>query len=345
MPVVSLIACLLSVAVAAGLTRMVIGYALRRGLMDMPNARSSHSIPTPRGGGLAVVATTLIGVAILYGTGLLASRHAIGLVIAGAMVAIVGYVDDKRGLPPLPRFAVHIAASALVVFTLLWPATFGANEISTLTFMLICIVGCTWSINLFNFMDGIDGIAGSQAAFMSAASALLILPHHSIGIAMVLWITVGACIGFLVWNWPPAKIFMGDVGSGFLGLWLAALAMFLHAEGLQSIYTSIILNSVFVADASVTLMRRFASGKKWYEAHRSHAYQHLARRSRSHLRVTGLLWVLNISVVFPAALASERVGDSAAATIAGSVLAVFSLLAWFLGAGREDAQLDMRPAG
>jgi Fuc2NAc and GlcNAc transferase len=332
-------ALLISMLAGASLTRVMIAYALRRGLVDVPNARSSHKAPTPRGGGLAVVATVLLGVVVLCVSGLLEVRTGVALIAGGAMVAFVGYVDDRRSLPAAPRFVVHIASSVLLVFMLLFG---GAAEFSgdaaAWIIAVILTAAAAWSTNLFNFMDGIDGIAGSQAVFVTLSSALLTLPHAEVGLVALLLTTAGACIGFLVWNWPPARIFMGDVGSGFLGFWLAALALLLHVEGALSIWTSLTLSGVFLSDATVTLLRRIVARKRWYEAHRSHAYQRLARHWGGHLRVTALVWAINLVLVLPLAFVVESVG-SAAPLISGATLALLALLVWAAGAGTEEAHL------
>src|SRR5688500_17262025 len=134
-----------------------------------------------------------------------------------------------------------------------------------------------------------------------AGAAALLAAGGSSGWSELAIVVAGASAGFLLWNWPPAKIFMGDVGSGFLGFWLAILAIDMHAAGVLPIWTSLILGSSFVADASITLLRRVLRGERWYEAHRSHAYQILSRRWQSHLKVIRALWILNVTVLLPLA--------------------------------------------
>ena len=188
-------------------------------------------------------------------------------------------------------------------------------------------------------MDGIDGLAASQATFVTVASALCALIAGHSSIAALLALSSGACLGFLFWNRPPAKIFMGDVGSGFLGFWLAAVALLLHLEDTLSIWSSLVLNSVFVSDATITLLRRVFRGKRWYEAHRSHAYQHLARRWKSHGKVTSLLWALNCFIVLPLAVTSLLI-PSIAPTIAIGTVATFGAVAWIAHAGRDEEVID-----
>jgi Fuc2NAc and GlcNAc transferase len=148
-------------------------------------------------------------------------------------------------------------------------------------------VAIIWSINLFNFMDGIDGLAAAQCLFVVVAGALLTGAAHAVDSSLLPGIAMaGAAAGFLIWNAPPAKIFMGDVGSGFIGFGLIAAALESNGHGPVSIWTWLVLNGLFVADATVTVLTRLIRGQRIYEAHRSHVYQRLARRCSSHGRVT-----------------------------------------------------------
>jgi Fuc2NAc and GlcNAc transferase len=316
-------------AVATWLIRR---HAVDWGLLDVPNARSSHTQPTPRGGGLAIVVTVLAAVLI---AGLLRELPIVdvaALVGGGMVVAAIGYYDDLKPLSALPRFAVHLMAAVMLVGMLAGVDSVLAHP-RWLAFSAL-VVAVLWSINLFNFMDGIDGIAASQAVFVSTASAVLIgVLRDPVTPWLILpVVTAGACLGFLVWNWPPARIFMGDVGSGFLGFWLAAMALALDRADMLRVWTSVILGSVFIADATVTLLRRVARRERWHQAHRSHAYQNLARRWRSHRRVTLLVWIINLAVVFPLAALSVF-APGFAPQIAGATLCGFGLLALLAGAG------------
>jgi Fuc2NAc and GlcNAc transferase len=323
-------------AVSAILVGVLRRYALETDLLDRPNSRSSHVVPTPRGGGLAIVVTMWLVLAV---TGTVWDARwpvLLALGLGGTAVAVVGLVDDRRGLGVLPRILVHTAA-ALTTVCVLWlqfrDLPQAADPLGW-TVVIVLVLGVVWNINLLNFMDGIDGIAASQAVFVTLASALLIWskdPSVSEW-TVLLTASAAACAGFLVWNWPPAKIFLGDVGSGFLGFWIAALAISLSLAGVLAVWTSIILSALFVADASVTLLRRLLRGDRWYEAHRSHAYQVLARRWGRHLNVTALAWLLNLVIVLPLAYVSV-VHPQAAPWIAfGSVLAV-ALACASVGAG------------
>jgi Fuc2NAc and GlcNAc transferase len=324
----------LATLLAAVVTGFVRARALQIGSLDVPNERSSHVTPTPRGGGLAIVLVVLLGTILACAVDAVRSANALALVAGGIMVAAVGYWDDRRGLPPLPRFSVHLLASVLVVLAVAPLGTVQAG-LATWAVLAVYVIGTAWSINSFNFMDGIDGIAASQAIFVTGVSAGWVFLHGDAGLATMLLVSSCACLGFLLWNWPPAKIFMGDVGSGFLGFWLAAVALLLHAKGVLSLFTSIILSSAFLADATVTLLRRMVAGRRWYEAHRSHAYQKLARKWGSHAKVVWLLWGLNILVLAPLAWAAEF-RPAAAPFIAVAALAAVGALAVIAGAGKDE---------
>jgi len=328
---------LTAAALSAAATWFIWRHAVNWGLLDIPNARSSHSHPTPRGGGLAIVVTVLAATTIAALLRELPLLDAAALVGCGGVVAAIGYYDDMKGLSALPRFLVHLTAAVISVGVLIGLdsvlAVLSAPLPRWFAFSVL-VVGVLWSINLFNFMDGIDGIAASQAAFVSTAGAVLIavLKDPITPWLILPVVTAGACFGFLVWNWPPARIFMGDVGSGFLGFWLAAVALALDRAGVLSIWTSTTLGSIFIADATVTLLRRIARRERWHQAHRSHAYQNLARRWSSHRRVTVLLWILNVAIVFPLAAMSVSAPGFAPQT-AVATLCAFGLIALFAGAG------------
>lgn len=310
------------------LTYLVIRYSRAFGAIDVPNERSSHRVPTPRGGGLAIVIVVLIGTLVLTATTQVSAWASAALIMTGLMVAAVGYADDKFQLRASPRLAVHVMAAIVLVAILTIEADvhwFAA---------ILYILGITWSVNLFNFMDGIDGIAGSQAVFVTGAAAILASLAGGSSIVGLLALTCGACLGFLVWNWSPARIFMGDVGSGFLGFWVAALSLVLHTEGALSIWTCIVLNGLFVADATTTLVRRMMLGKRWYEAHRSHAYQHLATRWGSHGRVTLLVWIVNLLLILPLAMVTVQVAHMAPVIAMGAIV-LLGGIAWRCGAGAD----------
>lgn len=314
-------------------------YSLRRapavGMLDIPNQRSSHSVPTPRGGGIAIVVTVLVAVLVFWCRGRLDYWVAITWLLGGGAVALVGWLDDSRSLSPLVRLIVHLGASIFAVYALDGASSLHAELPACplwLCFVLL-VLTTGWMLNLFNFMDGIDGIAGSEAIFVFGAGILLLggaLPEGERWLACVL---VGACVGFLIFNWPPARIFMGDVGSGFLGYVIAIMAMSVARNEPAHLMVWLVLSGVFVMDATLTLLRRLARGEKPYEGHRTHAYQWLSRRWSSHLRVILLVWAVNLMWLLPVTWVLLRWGAVWPALVALISLGV-SLL--WVGAGRKE---------
>ena len=282
------------------LTGLFRSYAIKMFLLDIPNQRSSHTMPTPRGGGMAIIVTFLAGSWLLVRFAVLPVEVFRGVGLCSSVVAGIGLWDDLRSVPAWVRLSVHLMTSFVVV---LWMAT--AHSMPFLTGTLswglfggvFAVISLAWLLNLFNFMDGIDGIAAVETMSV-AASAMLLLWFAGAAIVYVYWlgVLIVAAAGFLVWNWPPARIFMGDACSGFLGFCLGIFALITSADTKMTLWAWFILLGVFIADATVTLSRRIWRKERFLEAHRSHAYQILARRLHSHKKVT--LGVLAVNVLW-----------------------------------------------
>jgi Fuc2NAc and GlcNAc transferase len=277
-------------------TRVARRYALKRTLLDVPNRRSSHAIPTPRGGGLAIAAVIMIGVALTGILGTVAPRISIGILGGGLLVACIGWVDDHGGVPAAARAVVHFLAAGWLI---VWIGGLPTLDVGVTSVRLglaggvAAAVGVVWLINLYNFMDGIDGIAGGEAVTTGIIGGVLLRWAGHPELASLSFLVAAASGGFLLWNWHPAKIFMGDVGSGLLGFLFAALAVVSERGGAVPLLVWMILLGVFVFDATATLLRRVARGERWYEAHRSHAYQRAVLAGWSHARVTSTVLLLN----------------------------------------------------
>ena len=324
---------------AAFLTHRVLQYAHRRALLDVPNVRSSHKVPTPRGGGLASAAVITGGILLLPVFAQIGWAQAIALATSGAMVAAIGWIDDHRSVSTLSRLIVHVVA---VTVALLGTASLGPIHmpgVPELPLMQFLAAGfaLVWLVNLFNFMDGIDGLAGAEAMFVAAALAccLASLGAGSGAGAAFAALVGGAATGFLVWNWPPARIFMGDVGSGFLGLSLGAVALVAHRDSGLTLWVPIILLAVFVTDATLTLLRRMAQGERWYAAHRSHGYQLLARKHGTHRPVTMGVVVLNLVWLLPLALLATH-HPTHAGQLAALAYLPLVLMALWVGSGKSE---------
>jgi Fuc2NAc and GlcNAc transferase len=332
---VALAAFIVTVALTGAVRRL----ALSRGLVDVPNARSSHSTPTARGGGIAIVLVVLAGSGLLMLRDGVMTAAAVGLLAGGALVAWIGFLDDRGHVPAHLRLLVHVVAlgGALAAIGGLPPVPLQGGTVDLgLAGDAVACIACLWFLNLFNFMDGIDGIAASEAAFVSMAAAALSGTTGAPASLVMLWLLVGAAsLGFLAWNWPPARIFMGDVGSGFLGFAIALLLVVSTGLSGLSVWTATILIAPFFADATVTLVARIARGERWYSAHRSHAYQWLSRRWGSHARVTWAFILVNGILVLPAACWSIQ-QPRRAPWVTLAVLALLCGVARVAGAGRPE---------
>jgi len=314
-------------------------YALRRDLLDHPNARSSHVVPTPRGGGIAIVAGFCLATTAwaLGSDGERAALLWLAIVPPALLVAVVGFVDDHRPLSARARLIAHFVAAAWTVGlfgglpSLPWPS--GALPVG-LAGGALAVIATVWCLNLYNFMDGIDGIAASEAVFVTLAAA--VLGGAAAPAFVPLLALAAAAAGFLAFNWPPARIFMGDAGSGFLGLVLASLLLSLHVSGHLPIGAGLILLGTFLADATVTLLVRLLRGERLHEAHRSHAYQRATRRFGGHRPVTLAVLAIDLLWLLPLAWLATGFPDWSL-PLAALAITPLAALALSLGAGRPDA--------
>lgn len=300
-----LLAVSLVVVVSYGLTWLLRRYALARSIMDIPNARSSHSSPTPRGGGVAIVVAFLVALLWMGSASLIELSSVWALFGAGGFIALLGFLDDHGHIAARWRLLGHFGAS---IWALFWMGGFPSITVFGVEFNLswlghiLALFYMVWVLNLYNFMDGIDGIAGVEAISVCLGSCLLYVlvgAPSQVFAPLILAASVG---GFLIWNFPPAKIFMGDAGSGFLGLAIAVLSIQAAWVSSSLFFAWLILLGVFIVDATVTLFCRLLRGDKVYEAHRSHAYQYAARYYGRHLPVTLAVLVINFFWLLPLAV-------------------------------------------
>jgi Fuc2NAc and GlcNAc transferase len=335
---------LLAGAVAFAITSAVRRYAIARAIVDRPNERSLHERPVPRGGGIAIVLTFLIGMLLLAAAGIVPVRLALAL-LGGASVALVGWVDDRLedGVSAAARAATHFAAA---IWALAWLGGLdrlwiGGGSIGLgIAGSVLAVIGTVWWINLYNFMDGIDGLAGGQAVTVAAtAGGLSWLAGHP-SAAGPAFLLAGAAGGFLILNWTPARIFMGDVGSGFLGFAFAVLAIGSEKAGTLPLLIWLLLSGVFLFDATVTLLRRIARGERWHAAHRSHAYQRLVLSGRSHGSVTAAVLLLNgvLSTIAYFSMILDR-------PLAGLALGLAILALLYLGVERIQPMAPVTRSG
>lgn len=329
----------LALVVASGLlSAFAAGIVLRAapqlGLVQHANSRSSHVIPTPTGGGIGFIAGFLVACLIIPPT-----RPGLIIVLGLALfIALVGLIDDLKSLPARFRLAVHfIAIGALVWTSGATGILFAQQDLMVLALEagILVLIGVWW-LNLYNFMDGIDGLAASQAVCMLAGALVLSLFAAPEVISDPLWWQMGmlasAVAGFLLLNWPPARIFMGDVGSTFLGFTIFAFALLSAAADWLSLAQWAILGALFAADAGITLLRRALSGEHVMQAHKSHTYQILSRRWGAHRPVVLLLCAINLLILIPLAWVAGEIADFSWIMVAG-VYAVLSIIIVSLGAG------------
>jgi len=265
-------------------------------MLDQPGQRRSHQLPTPRGGGIGMVVAMLVclpgvlsGLPAAWPASVIASLFA-----ALVLVALAGWWDDHRSLPVLPRLGAQLLAVGLFSLSLL------ATGLSW-WWLPVLLIGGAWSINLHNFMDGIDGLLAQQAIFVGAGLALLAWAAAQPALAVAAAALAASALGFWYFNRPPARIFMGDVGSGSVGLLIFAFSAMLWRVEHALLWPALILSSAFTVDASLTLLTRMWRGRRWYTAHREHLYQWVVRRGGTHARTGAAYMGWNLLVAAPLA--------------------------------------------
>lgn len=314
------------------ITKLLIRYAHKKQLLDIANERSSHTQATPRIGGLSfvpLICLTLIIYSLINGKYELLLFTL--LPILG--VAATGLIDDIKGVNQVTRFMLYLFCSIVALGNM--------PNIATHPYWLIALEGCVlslsiaWLTNLFNFMDGIDGITASEGIFVFSALAFFAYLNESNSLCYLLILIAAPLAGFLALNWQPAKTFMGDVGSTFIGILIGCMCLYSLNQGTLSIYSAIILLGSFLVDASWTLAYRFISGQQWYQAHRSHHYQILSRKLNSHHQVSLLYLLVNLFWLLPLALAANQWKAYGLLITAISLLPLM-WLCFIIGAGKAE---------
>lgn len=333
-PSVAIALMAVAALLSATLTWLSIRYAMRVRLIDEPGRRRSHSVPTPRGGGIAIVATIALCVGVPLAVW---SRPRLFVIAALLLVAAIGWIDDHRPLSARLRILVHWASVLLLFAPVLFDPTLSLGTIGSMAwgyggaFLVIGLI-VVWSINLHNFMDGIDGLLAMQALFCLGVFAVLLARAGDAGPALAAGTSAAAVLGFLPFNFPRARIFMGDVGSGALGLAIALAAIAFAGHGWAAAAGAAVVVSAFVADATCTLLSRMLRGRRWYSAHREHLYQWLVRSGFSHAQVVALYMAWNLLLVLPVVYWMNRSSPSPAACV-GVAAAVYvaALAIWWRG--------------
>jgi UDP-N-acetylmuramyl pentapeptide phosphotransferase/UDP-N-acetylglucosamine-1-phosphate transferase len=335
-------------AVSLLLTWASIRYARQKRLIDEPGHRRSHVVPTPRGGGIGLVVAVLAGLpvmALMAGEG--GDRAALWALLAAiAVVAAVGWIDDHGGLGVGWRLLAHgIAAVLLALPSLgLVLADLDTNPFIIWVAMawLVFAIAIVASINLHNFMDGIDGLLALQALFVFGVLAWICQAAGRSGEAQVMGLFAVATLGFVPFNFPRARIFMGDVGSGVLGLLIAVAVFWQVAAVPGQRWAGFIAGSAFLVDSSLTLASRVVSGRRWYSAHREHLYQWLVRAGFSHVQVVGIYMGWNLVVALPVILWLQSAGSASVDRDGWATLLVFGLACALWVAGKRHCRRLIR---
>ena len=276
--------------VSFSLTYTIKNYAIKKSLVAEVNERSSHSVPTPHGGGIAIAVTWFVGLSYLFYTNDIENSLYYALMV-GAILAVVSYLDDLYELSPKLRLITQssVAVGGIIALGGLGSLDFGFFSIENQVITnLVAFVAVIWFINLYNFLDGIDGYAGSEAVFLGIAGFILFGGAHFL-------VLVVSVLGFLIWTWHTARIFMGDVGSTLLGYTVAIFTIYYANQDATNLWIWLILFGLFWFDATLTLVRRYRNGEKLSQAHKKHAYQRLNQSGWAHDRV--VLFSMGVNVV------------------------------------------------
>ena len=326
---------------AAVLTWLIARISHKRNALAYPNSRSSHRIPTPHGGGIAFTMVSLLLAGVFAAFGWAPTWSMVVFVLLGSTMLLLGVWDDFKTISPRWRLCVHLVVVILALWSLPGMPTlyvFGSflDTAELVWTWPLLVLGWVWLINLYNFMDGIDGLAASQAIVLLAAMTFIFYyfgyPEWSLICAFML----AAVLGFAVLNWAPARIFMGDGGSGFLGFIIGFLILLSATQTQVSVWSWLIMLLLFIADATTTLAVRFVTGQKIFDAHRLHAYQKLSDRANGRHDVVTLGFIcVMLFVLLPAAFMANALHHSGF-WLFSALFAAFSLLALFLGAGRQQ---------
>ncbi|WP_067177438.1 glycosyltransferase family 4 protein [Sulfurospirillum sp. UCH001] len=297
------------------LTYSVRFIALKKSLLAIPNERSSHSVSTPHGGGIAIALTWFLGLLyfVLYDK---VDGSLFNALVCGSLLSLVSYLDDLYELSPKIRLLIQALVSLLGLYLLggLLKIDFGFFVIENQWITnVLAFLGLMWFINLYNFLDGIDGYAGSEAIFLAVAGWLLFGGDYFL-------VLISSVLGFLVWNWHKAKIFMGDVGSTLLGYSIGIFAIY-HQNNGVSIFVWLILFGIFWFDATLTLYRRYQNKEKLSHAHRKHAYQRLVQSGWSHSKV--VIYALGVNLVLAILGYSSLLNN---ASLVGSFIVMLGIL-------------------
>ncbi len=318
-------------------TLLIKNYAKKKQIIDIPNSRSSHKAPTPRGGGLSFVIVFLSALLIVKYFDITPVYYNGLEFLSLSIIALLGFYDDKKTLSPLLRLLVQIIAVSVFLVSMLPLPSLSTSIFvinSGILLNVLIVFYLIWLLNLYNFMDGINGIASLEAISVCFGMCVVYWLTDNLTLISKLLFLMLAVLGFLPWNFPKAKIFMGDAGSSFLGFILGIFSLQALVIDGQLFWCWIVLLGVFIVDASITLLRRLFNGEKIYLAHCSHAYQRAARKIGNHASVTLFVILINVIWLLPIAI---LIGKHHLDGFFGVVIAYLPLcaLSFWLGAGKK----------
>jgi len=279
-------------------------YSIKNKLFDIPNNRSSHTLPTPKSGGVAIVITMLITIMSLAFYDFIDINITLSMIIGLSIVAVTGLIDDLKNLSIKNRVVAYIVSVVISLYLI-----GGLNNISINNYnihlsdagYIVSLLFMFWIINLYNFMDGTDGFAAIQTISACLFICYLLFISDNAPFFTLVFCLLSSTIAFLYWNWSPAKIFMGDVGSCSIGFLFGVLAIYTEGQGMIPISVWLILLAPFIGDATFTLFKRILNREKWYKAHNSHAYQKFYQARVSHRQLAIGLLVINVLITWPCA--------------------------------------------
>ncbi len=312
--------------------------ALHWQVVDLPGKRRSHAEIIPSSGGIAILVAICLGALLGFPWGVLT---AVVLLVAIGLAAL-GFWDDRQDLSIQWRLAVQAVIVLVVVAAFYWVPVFNNDLVPPLVAVLtgaLFFVAGIWLINLYNFMDGSNGLAGLQCTFVLLLLAWLCSDVGAPELTKVALVVAAAVIGFLPLNWPQAKLFMGDAGSAMLGGLIGALLVFAVSTEILSVAVALLITATFAADATYTLVYRWWSGQRWYTPHRQHAYQKLIRMGMTHMQVSIIYLAVNILVILPAAYWAQQRPQLQIALLVG-VYVVLALLWWSIHQTAKRSKLE-----
>lgn len=332
-----IISIVCSVLLSFFANRFLVKRAALLRLIDEPNHRSSHSVPTPRAGGLGILTGFSLGIVIFS----LLFRPVFLINIAlflAWIIAAIGFYDDIVSASPRFRLGIQLLVMACLLLSAhyFFPAILQMNPFFKYIAIMFAFFSGIWLMNLYNFMDGINGIAATEAIFVLLAAAG-ILHFHSVASSVTpsMLILAAACFGFLVWNFPRAKIFMGDTGSVFLGFMFVFYAVFTVINHQLPLVVWLILLSVFWVDTTYTLLVRILTKQKWHSPHRSHLYQILSRRMQSHVKVVVIIFIYNVFWLLPLSFLANQLNFMKIITLCLAITPILIANIYF-GAGKKN---------